>query len=975
MTRSRGAASRSAYQPPANVSGRTPWHPTCVGAPPPPSLRKEPMASSTPFNQGILICPTTHIDWDWVFTFDQYYASNNQALGSNNGRDTVQNIFNAAGALFAKRIGFTFSVTEVGFLQRYARDNPGGIAIFAAAGADFCLMGGGVTSPDNLVSNGELFIRNYLVGRTWAKQVGLAGNLYDSAWLPDDFGHDPQLPVVLNAMGLTTAGLSRVPGSPQGSPGAAPINPVGPSIAAQLNANGLVFQWQAGDGSSITALYMPDTYGTVGYLSAGNISSNAQTVNQFVHQYKTGWPNGLRFIPVGIDFATPSVTNGSGQQWSWLDVTDSYNKLYGSENGVRGTTGTWKTYMDAVLMGPGTLPVNAPLNAQNYWTGYFASRPELKTNQYAAARALMSAEVISAILRTSSSYAASSLDALDSTIWNGWEVIAPSTHHDFVTGTSPDNVYQGEQLPLSRQGVSVATDVLSQGMDKLAQGISAKPQADEIPVVVCNTLGFDRALGLLAEVSHPPEDDRFRRVQSVRGRKGLLPIQRAANGSILFTADPPSVGYETVYLSTQAPPGPIATATSPVGDTVTLSNDLISATLSKAAGWGISQLSFGVDGKTHTLFASGGVGNQLRFYNDSGNIYQFGNEPYASSSPPVYGTFSQSMSATFVGGDARWLEQGPLRYRLQAVVTEQHSGHTFTLEYSLVAGERFLRMKLTGASPSGMSVVVAFPMVGDSGTVPTTLSYGTPHFQQDVLPVPNWPGPTFVATHDYVVPCVQQGSQPVGGIYHRGIPAWTLDSEGVLLGVVLRNTPGGGRGASGSDSGTHHQEYLLAPPVYVGGTPRLVTPLKDALSVTTRLEARLITGGEGGALAETASLGRVTATNAGTPVEEQDVMIRVARVQAPGAAGGYPTGCGTTSGAIPSSLVVRTEKRNSNATQLTVQLPFLGNSSTAETQAVTALEAPLASLTAVPARTQTLTVDSPHALASLRIAWCRTQGG
>ncbi|MGE6757352.1 hypothetical protein ACQKGO_04995 [Corallococcus interemptor] len=935
------------------------------------------MAAKTPFTQGILICPTTHIDWDWVYTFDQYYASNNQATGGSSGRDTVQNIFNAAASLFSRKIGFTFSVTEVGFLQRYARDSPAGIATFAAAGEDFCLMGGGITSPDNLVCAGELFIRNYLVGRTWAKQAGLGANLYDSAWLPDDFGHDPQLPVVLHAMGLTTAGISRVPGSPQGSPGARPIDPPGPSIASQLNSDGLVFHWQAGDGSRITTLFMPDTYGTVGYLDADNIPSNTQTVNQFVKQYNSGWPNGLRFIPAGIDFATPGAMSSSGEPMSWLNVTNGYNSSYGNSNGVKGTTGTFKTYMDAVLKSGASLPVNAPLNAQNYWTGYFASRPALKRNQYAAVRALMSAEVVSALLRTCSGYATSSLDAFDASVWNGWEMLAPSSHHDFVTGTSPDNVYYGEQLPLSRQGVSVARAALDQGMELLARGISPKPRSQELPVVVCNTLGFKRVHGLLAELTPPAADPRFDAVKSVRTRDGLLPIQRTANGNLLFMAAPPSAGYETVYLSTLAPPGPIVVPDPSVGATAMLENDLISVTLSKADGWGISQFSYGEDGAS--LFASQCVGNELRFYTDSGNIYQFGNEPYGSTNPPAYGTFSHDTSATFEGGEARWLEQGPYRYRLLAEVTEKNSGHRFTLEYSLVVGERFLRMKLTGAAPSGKSVAVAFPMVDPNGTAPTTLSYGTPHYQQDVLPVPNWPGPTFVATHDYVIPCLQQGSQPVGGIYHQGIPAWTLDGTGVLLGVVLRNTPAGGRGASGSDNGWHEQEYVVAPPVSVHGTPVLGTPLKDALSVTTPLEARFIPDGQEGQdlrLPETGTLGRVSATNSGVPVEAEDVMIRVARVQAPGAAGGYPSPSNATvSGAIPASLVVRTEKRGSQATQLTVQLPFLKAAGAPETQAVTALEAPLEELAAVPSGADTVTVDSPHALAARRIAWCRKQGG
>lgn len=61
------------------------------------------------------------------------------------------------------------------------------------------LVGGGVTSPDNLLPSGESFIRNYLIGKRWLDRWQIP--YLDTYWMPDNFGHDSQLPIVLNAMG------------------------------------------------------------------------------------------------------------------------------------------------------------------------------------------------------------------------------------------------------------------------------------------------------------------------------------------------------------------------------------------------------------------------------------------------------------------------------------------------------------------------------------------------------------------------------------------------------------------------------------------------------------------------------------------------------------------------------------------------------------------------------------------------------
>src|SRR4051794_40853989 len=185
---------------------------------------------------ALVVCPTTHIDWDWIDTFIEYVTIGPQPDGNDLG--PTDEVLNGVVQLLASELDFRFSLAEIGYLRRFIAHQPTALATLQAAGAGrFLLAGGGITSPDSLVCNGEVFIRNYLLGQQWLRGAGLAANVGPIAWLPDDFGHDPQLPVALAAMGLAYAGLSRVPGSPQGSPCAAPLDG-SPSVAAGLNQNG-----------------------------------------------------------------------------------------------------------------------------------------------------------------------------------------------------------------------------------------------------------------------------------------------------------------------------------------------------------------------------------------------------------------------------------------------------------------------------------------------------------------------------------------------------------------------------------------------------------------------------------------------------------------------------------------------------------------------------------------------------------------
>ena len=126
-------------------------------------------------------------------------------------------------------------------------------------GQDLRIVGGGITSPDNLLPSGEAFIRDYLVGKTWVDAT--LGLPIRQAWLPDDFGHDAQLPIVLEAMGFQGVGFARVSRRrhhPALSSDASRRRRT--PIAAQLLQEGIDFVWQARDGSQTLAHWMPNSY-------------------------------------------------------------------------------------------------------------------------------------------------------------------------------------------------------------------------------------------------------------------------------------------------------------------------------------------------------------------------------------------------------------------------------------------------------------------------------------------------------------------------------------------------------------------------------------------------------------------------------------------------------------------------------------------------------------------------------------------
>jgi alpha-mannosidase len=865
------------------------------------------------------------MDWDWINSFEEYYKTN---IGGVAGTAPVQAILDAATSLLGSESTFCFSVAELGWIQRYFVDQQAGLF----DSGNLTLLGGAITSPDNIVCDGEVYVRTYLVGWQWVQSTGLSLAIANVSWMPDDFGHDPELPVILSAMGLAAVAFARVPGAfPNYN---SPING-GSSLACTLMSQGVAFNWQASDNSIVFAHFMPDTYGVPFYSNGNDANAGVWTsflasdflsasYNQICGSLSAvTWPGNVAFAPAGGDFAPPDS--------AWLGGVNTLNQQQGE---TTATLGTFSDYVSAVQASGATL-VTTQIDPSNFWTGYFGSRPELKILQARASRDLVAAETVSSLLRLGAVTSSFSLDSLDAAIEEVWNILAPSSHHDFVTGTSPDRVYKMEQLPMLSLAAGLARNVYHRAIKLIADSIPSTGSGTVI--AVHNAVAVERSGIFKLETGYAV----------TFGTANALVQPLYGGGSLVQTPTVPSLGY----VSGMAVPGEPGKAFDPVAvtDSVTIDNGTIAITLSRDQLWAITSI---VPNGGANVLPNNTAANLLEIYHDSGNIYQYGNEPGAG------GTFNPKTSA-LTAGTATQTENGPLRWRVKAQLTGPNNVE-YLIEYTLIIGESLVRMKVTGSAPASSTVVTTFPATTtDGSTKATHLIYGTAHhFHEDAAPA-YWSGPTFKATHDFLLPAAETAGVvfPLAAIYHSGMPSWACN-DGTILGSLFRNTDGQSRGAAGTDSDTHTQRYALRISAS-SLDPAQGTPLIEALQVTTPLRASLASPANQPespvTLPASGSLASVPAPT----------VIRVTRPM------GEPKSAASTSPA--GQVAIRLYQPDADGTETSVQvtMPVLTAASNATAELVTALEQPIANAPALAFNGNVLTVPTNFAVTTVAVTATR----
>jgi hypothetical protein len=418
----------------------------------------------------LLFAETSHWDPNWLHTSDEYFDLR------------VRHTLDAVLRVLLAEPTRVFSVECIFFLRMYwdrvaerreelrERINTGRIR----------LTGTGITTPDTTLPVEEAILRDYLGGREWLRSNGMTAEPA-LAYLPDNFGNSPGLPTILAALGVRYAAMSRIDGMhfPGDDFRTKKWYPRPKSSAQLLHELGtLDFVWRGPDGAETLCHWNAFTYfqgdmmawrGIIRWMN--RVFGWKDRSSRHVTGKITGYARQLMrvsrtpylFCPIGCDFndPIPNLTH----------LLDRYNQEAYPHTGVFVVNGSLEDYLDLVSTHRPHLPV-LELDPNPYWMGFYATRPQLKQRCRSLTTTLLSTEKM---LSAGNGQLARSAEA-GALVRQAWDRLVVTNHHDFITGTAPRRVYQGEQHPWlceAEQWAALALQIATHADD--SEGAAALP--------------------------------------------------------------------------------------------------------------------------------------------------------------------------------------------------------------------------------------------------------------------------------------------------------------------------------------------------------------------------------------------------------------------------------------------------------------------------------------------------------------------
>jgi len=411
--------------------------------------------------QVLILTESSHWDPNWLLTSEVYFD-----------RFVRNNLDLAIAALQAepRRI---YGIECVFFLRMYwdrcpeqreaVRDlvNTGQLRLTHSA----------VTTADTLLPSTEALLRDILVGQEWLRGNGMTPEP-TLAYFTDSFGASPMLPSVLQAAGFTSTAITRVDGmAGMGSDIELGSHFPRPGTSAELlleREKSIDFVWRDGNGAEALTHWNAFTYGQGDMLAHRGISRMyliglalsdrsdrhvARRIGQFAAKLAPVSRTPYMLCPMGYDFIEPLP--------DLVGLLDRYNSNHYAETGIWAVNAGYDDYMALIAPYRDTLPV-VELDPNPYWTGFYAARPVLKDQCHRLVDGLLLAEELALSQRDQ----AAARDVTDELVEAWWAAVT-ANHHDFITGTSPDEVVEDEQLPWLREALDTTDAVVVRLTDRL----------------------------------------------------------------------------------------------------------------------------------------------------------------------------------------------------------------------------------------------------------------------------------------------------------------------------------------------------------------------------------------------------------------------------------------------------------------------------------------------------------------------------
>ncbi|MGF1493632.1 MAG: alpha-mannosidase [Microcoleaceae cyanobacterium] len=356
--------------------------------------------------------------------------------------------------------------------------------------------------PELNIISGESIVRQVLYGQLYTQEK--FGQIAKVAWLPDSFGFCWQLPQILCQGGIKYF------------------------VTQKLRWNDTtqfpyeLFQWQSPDGSRILS-----------YMSAliGEIIDPIKMIKYGLEWQQKTQSNSALWLPGVGD-------HGGGPTRDMLQVSRRWqNSPFFPEQEFI----TVERYLDECVshLTSAQLPVWNDELYLEFHRGCYTSHADQKYWNRRCERLLYQAELWASIatIKTGSTYPKSQIET-------AWKKALFNQFHDILPGSAIQSVYEDANRTW-QEAASSSLEILHKSLTTICQQINlpAPPQIDSLPIVVFNSLNWQRSEIVTLE---PPDSEQSWQILTSSGE--CLETQWVENKLLFRATDVPSIGYRVFWL-------------------------------------------------------------------------------------------------------------------------------------------------------------------------------------------------------------------------------------------------------------------------------------------------------------------------------------------------------------------------------------------------------------------------------------------
>ncbi|MEX2685112.1 MAG: glycoside hydrolase family 38 C-terminal domain-containing protein, partial [Candidatus Sigynarchaeota archaeon] len=413
------------------------------------------------------------------------------------------------------------------------------------------IVQGFVSQPEVNIAGEIGLVQDAAIGIKWARDV--LGATITTGWEIDVFGFGAGTPTLYNKLGLKYCIICRT----------------------GIGMWDGVFNWTGVDGSRIHGYKMPHYnhgFGNDGQVTATDFANVNEfirkihewirpTNNPFQHTVNPGDlsnDQGDMMVFYGSDFSNPN--------WELPGFVDAWNAQEADKTGYVCKIGTPKMFFDRLgpLLAAGGVvhtSITPGRDLNPVFSGYYTSRVNMKNYTRFFEHKLTTFETFATIAKQ----AFPTFTYPEPSFEQAWYKACASHHHDSITGTSRQAVYE-DNMRVFYQEMPVLQDLQASILGIMVDNIDTTfPNATARPVVLFNPMGWERTEPVDVPVSMAAFPVTVRNstvdIEVIDPDTGSIipsqvrPVKNATTGSqflnkfsVSFIATVPATGYKTYFL-------------------------------------------------------------------------------------------------------------------------------------------------------------------------------------------------------------------------------------------------------------------------------------------------------------------------------------------------------------------------------------------------------------------------------------------